>query len=171
MSACQATVDAFLARDFKNWIGLPAGCTERDITGEYAFSEGVGAARRGKAQVEYSFRVLSQPGFASGVEFHFSDDKLQFLETEFWSNDPDEYSRILALIGEPAHRLEFYWRDWCVPSGMRLWPRQGISAGLAAQTGLIVCMTVFPPCTREVFEQRYYQISGSREFRRSNQDG
>lgn len=171
MSACQTTVDAFLARDFKSWMGLPAGCAEQDITREYAFREGFGAARRGKAQVESRFKVLSHPGFASGVEFHFSDDKLQFLETEFWSNDPDEYSRIVALVGEPSHQLEFHWRDWCVPSGLRLWPQLGISAGLAEKTGLIVCITVFSPCTREVFEQRYYQTSGSREFRRSNRDG
>ncbi len=169
MSACQTTIDAFIGRDFKNWIGLPDGCVERDITKEYSFREGAGATLRGKTQVAYSFRVLSHPGFANGVEFYFSDDKLQFLETEFWSNDPDEYSRIVALVGEPAHRLDFHWRDWCIPSGICLWPRHGISAGLT-QTGLIVCMTVFPPCTREVFEQRYYQISGSREFRRPNYD-
>jgi hypothetical protein len=165
MSECKTNIDAFLAKDFKNWRGLPAGCLKQDIKLWYAFRDGVGSSRRGKAQIEYSFRALSHPGFTHGVEFHFGDDKLQLLETEFWSNNPDECSRLLMLIGEPEYRLNFYWRNWSVPSGLWLWPQQGISIGLAPETGLIVCMTVFPPCTREVYEQRYYQISGVREFR------
>jgi hypothetical protein len=165
MSECKNNIDAFLAKNFKNWRGLSAGCSEQDITRWYAFLDGFGVSRRGKAQIEYNFRVMSHPGFKSGVEFYFRDSKLQLLETEFWSNDSDECSRLLMLIGEPEHRLDLYWRDWSVPSGLWLWTHQGISIGLAPETRLIVYLTVFPPCTRETYEHSYYQISGTREFR------
>lgn len=130
MSLCKIRFDAFIARKFGDWSGLPSGCLENEIINWYPFIDGEGAARRGKSQVEYSFRVMSHPLLTQGIEFYFNNGRLKFLESGFWSNHQEECARLLKHLGEPDH-LDFYWRGSIVPSGLQLWPGQGIALGIS----------------------------------------
>jgi tetrahydromethanopterin S-methyltransferase subunit F len=166
MEECKARIDEFLGRDLSRWKGLPTGCLERDVTSWLSFLDGSGVARRGADSIEYTFRVLPHPAFLSGVSFYFDRGVLQLIETEYWSMDRGVCAATIAQVREPEQLLDLAWRDEIIPSGLRASPGKGIAIGVIPATGLIVTVTVFPPCSIQEFEARYHDTSLAREFDR-----
>src|SRR6266849_3051237 len=110
MDPCRKSIQQFLDRNIEHWTGLEAGCKEEDLTRWLAFNPGTGVTHRGTENVAYTFRSLSHSGFIEGVFFHFNQNLLSFLATDYWSFDQQECASLVRQLGEPAQRLDFYWR-------------------------------------------------------------
>ncbi|HEV7745423.1 MAG TPA: hypothetical protein VGO56_10545 [Pyrinomonadaceae bacterium] len=164
MDACQKNIQQFLDRQLEQWSGLVSGCQESNLQSWLAFKPGEGRTYLGTERVTYSFRSLSQPRFENGVFFYFQEDLLSFIATDHWSFDRQECVDLRQSLGEPAHRLDFYWRNLKIESGEFVYADKGISLGIVPDTELIVSVVVFPPCTLHDYKSKYYNITLAREF-------
>lgn len=67
-------------------------------------------------------------------------------------------------LGEPAHRLDFHWKNQKFSASEFVYTGKGISLSIIPETGVIASVQVFPPCAIEIYESRYYNSSPVREF-------
>jgi hypothetical protein len=164
MNICEQNIGQFLFRHLDQWSGLSANCKESEIIALFCFNEGEGVTHCGLKNVEYRFRSLPFKGFLQDVYFYFARDQLSHIATEFWSFDRRECADILRLLGEPAHRLEFAWKEQTLADSELLYPDKGIAIGVIPETGLIASVKVFCPCTEQVYKESYWNTKHSREF-------
>ena len=109
-------LDGYLQRDPEGWHGFPRA-SEADLASRYSFSPGEGRARRGLDRIDYRFRALKRPGFATPFVFYFAGDTLAFIETEFWSLDAELCAQTIAALGPPP---ETAW----MASSVKAWSHQ-----------------------------------------------
>jgi hypothetical protein len=164
MGICEQNIGQFLFRRIDQWAGLSASCKKSEVTALYSFNDGEGVTHCGLKNVECRFRSLTFKGFFQEIYFYFVRDQLSHMATEFWSFDRQECADILRLLGEPAHRLEFAWKEQTLANSELLYPDKGIALGVIPETSLIASVTVFPPCTKQVYKENYWNTKLSREF-------
>ena len=163
-SICEQNIRQFLARHIHQWAGLPANCKKSDITAIFPFNDGEGVAYFGTNNVKYQFRALSSERFSEEVFFYFLSIQLSHIATEYWSFDQRECADILRSLGKPMHRLDFFWKQRAIAGGELLYPDKGIAIGVIPETGLIALVTVFCPCTEDVYKESYWNTRHAREF-------
>lgn len=139
-------------------------CQESNLQTWLAFNPGEGRTHQGTGHVTYRFRSLSYRGFGERVLFYFDQDLLDLIATEYWSFDRQESVELVQQLGEPAHRLDLYWRNPQIAAGEFVYTDRGISLGIIPDTQLIVSVVVYPPCTLDYYKAKYYNITPAREF-------
>ncbi len=158
-------VGRLLERRLADWSGLGEGCREADLARSLPLREGEGMAHLGSGAEEYRFRVMAPPGFVDAVFLYFRGDVLALVRTDYWSLDAAECAALLEALGEPEHRMELVWKNDAIPDGDRVWPGRGIALGVIPETGIVVRVALFPPCTLADYEARYRSTEPVREFR------
>jgi hypothetical protein len=161
---CRKNIQQFLDRNLKQWNGLISGCQESTLQTWLPFNPGEGRTHLGAELVTYRFRLLSSPGFGAGVRFYFDQNLLALMGTEYWSFDRQECVKLVQQLGEPAYRLDLYWRNLQVEAGEFVYPDRGVSLGIIPDTQLIVSVAVYPPCTLNDYKAKYYNNTPVREF-------
>jgi hypothetical protein len=156
-------LDGYLQRDPEGWHGFPRA-SEADLASRYSFSPGEGRARRGLDRIDYRFRALKRPGFATPFVFYFAGDTLAFIETEFWSLDAELCAQTIAALGPPPERMDGFFRESMVASGEWLYPARGLALCVMPQTGLIARWTAFPPTSRDFYRGAIQITQPAREF-------
>ena len=164
MDASEQNIRRFLSRQIGQWTGLSSNGKKREIISAFSFNPGEGIAHCGTRNVDYEFRALPFEEFLEPVYFYFLRDQLSHIATEFWSFDHQECAQILRSLGSPPRSLNFTWRQQMIVDGELIYPDKGIAIGLIPDTGLIALVTVFSPCTLNVYKENYWNTNDAREF-------
>lgn len=165
MNACEENLRQFLSRRIEQWTGLNTNCEKSEVLALFAFNEGEGVAHYGTNNVEYQFRALRYEGFFEQVYFYFSGDQLSHIAAEFWSFDSQVCADILRHLGEPTDRVDFAWKERIIAGSEMLYSDRGLAVGLVPDTNLFGLVTVFPPCSVNVYRENYWNTKLAREFR------
>jgi hypothetical protein len=155
---------AVFASQICEWTGIRPDCTESEITAAFSFNAGEGVAHCGTEHIEYRFRSLPAEGFSEGVFFYFVGHCLSHISADYWSFDRRECSNIFRCLGVPSFRLRFAWKMQNIEGGEMLYPNNGIALGILQETGLIAMVRVFPRCSPETYQEKYWNILRAREF-------
>jgi hypothetical protein len=166
-NVCQQNIGVFLGRDIGQWSGLATGCRKEDLSAWLSFNAGEGRAVFGAKHVEYEFRTLTCDGFRENLTFYFRNEELSLIATEFWSFDSEESARLLQQLGDPTHRLDFFWRDEKIENGEWVYVDRGITLGVIPTTQLIAKVMVYPPGTLTDYKESYYDTTLVRELRKT----
>ncbi len=161
---CRTILEALLARRLDGWRGLAQGCRMEDVAHWLAFRAGAGRAFFGSDSVDYEFRALAQPGFASDVFFHSHAGVLELVTTDNWSLNHQACDAVRAALGDPQATFDFPWSGDVLADGAWVWPARGIEIAVVPATRAIVRLAVFPPCSVETYGRRYRKIAPAREF-------
>jgi hypothetical protein len=165
MSPCQAAIDCYLERRLRDWHGLPVDCLLTDLLSRYPFNDGEGEAELGELPVSYRFRTLSHPAFDHPVFFYAEQDRLSCISSEFWSLDASVSAATLGALGEPDDRLDATFRGTSHARADRVYAGRGLALFVNPESGFIVRLMGFPPCSVESYRERYRPTGIVREFR------
>jgi hypothetical protein len=164
-SPCQSAIDSYLERRLDDWRGLPGDCLLTDVLPRYPFTDGEGEAALGERPVSYRFHTLSYPAFDYPVFFYTEQDHLRCIVSEFWSLDAAASASALRALGEPDDRLDATFRNTRHVHADWVYAGQGLALFVNPDTGFIVRLMGFAPCSVETYRERYRPTGLLREFR------
>lgn len=162
---CPQTLAQFLSRDLAGWRGLTEGCSFQDVASCVPLLPGEGVARLGTDIVEYRFRAAETAGFTEPVRLYFQDDLLALVRSGVWSFDRAECARLLRELGDPPDRLDLSFAMGVIDDGSWVYANRGLTLGVIPDTGIIVSVAAYPPCTLDAFIRRLDDREPPREFR------
>jgi hypothetical protein len=162
--SCKKAINRFLLKQVDRWTGLPDACKRADLEANFVFQEGTGTLYAGMETIKYSYTALKHEGFESSVFFNFSDDRLCFITTEYWSFSVAVCNDIIDKVEQPEHHLDFYWRNQCIKDGEWVYPHKGITLCIIPETGLIAKVIVYPICDIDLYKRKYYHEDQGEEF-------
>ena len=167
MNDCIANIELILNKDLQNWKGLEEQCDRTQLEAQFNFNEGEGVYQRIHAENSYQtrFKTLSLPSFEEPLFFHYQEDTLFFITTEFWSLDASECKKLLDFFGKPEAKLEYRAEEFVEGEKEWVYPLLGISLALNAEEEMIIRLMFFAPCTLEKYKAFYYQQNEYREFK------
>src|ERR1700690_2319611 len=103
MSTCESVFQAFGARRFADWNGLPRNCNMSQLAAAVPWQmAGEGSGRIGRRSAQY--RMLEVDGYPHAVRAWFGAGALLMLDAEY----PDPSNTLaaeIASLGEPEARL------------------------------------------------------------------
>lgn len=143
---------AFAAGDLATWTGLPAGCTDRDLTAEFSGGGGPGGDGR-LSHVPAKFRTYSAGDPQRPIQAWFDGSDNAFLITWIAPTVVGDVDALLSTLGEPEHKLApgiGYHADahqWIYASrGLTLWVRE--------RRNEIARVAMYRPTTAADYENR-----------------
>ena len=161
-TSCESAIRIFVARDFRNWTGLPATCTLEQVT-QHAplLNEGVGLARLGRTKRQ--FRMLTVPDYDHAVRVWLDGPRALMLDVQTPKFTSD-VAVVLNELGEPEAKLDYVWGTLPVAAGELVYPKRGLSL-FAAPTGLAIFhLAAFSPTTVDEYVENYRLHLGKKPF-------
>jgi hypothetical protein len=158
---CRAAVQRFLAKDLREWRGLPQPCPDPVVAGwfepgEAAVGEllGEGAATLGTDLVEYRYLAVEVGAFPQPVRLYLRHGGLAVVRAELWTLGQAGGTEPVDL-GEPAERVDLVWRQQVIPGAEHVYADRGLALGVLPATGAIVTAAGFAPCGVQDYQRRY----------------
>ncbi|MDX2304009.1 MAG: hypothetical protein NW226_14480 [Microscillaceae bacterium] len=164
MTNCLEDIRLIQQKNLLDWKGLRSPCLRSEIEAHFNFEPGEGRHIQPKNGYETRFNSLILPNFEEPLFFHYHQDTLVYLMTDYWSFDEDECRKIIKKLGTPEAKLDFAWHEFILKKKEWVYPERGLSLALNEDEKLIIQVFFFPPCTLEYYEQYYHRQSEYREF-------
>ena len=161
---CRTALEAYVARDFDAWVGLPRGCGVSDVerAGIRLAGGAFGSLGSSHRQVEYHVAAL---GPAAGPSRVWNlDGELVLLDTDM----PAVEGAAAALqdaLGPPERRLDAEWDVLTLEGGEWVWPARGLAAVVNEPAGAIIRLAGFTPVPFGEYVEVLRRAGGVREFR------
>lgn len=151
---CRIALQLFAEKQFVNWRGLPRGCSLTDVTAMFSLlNQGVGVGHLGRRQRQVEFRMLQIKGYQRTVRAWFDAKQLAMLDAEHPGLE-QQLSSVLASLGEPEAKLDFYWDVLEIKKGELVYASRGITFFTDPSDHRVLRLLVFPPTTLDDYIEK-----------------
>src|SRR5271166_1633336 len=121
-SACQEALGRFAEQHFEHWAGLPTDCSSAEVLARFGqLNDGVGRGMLGSEVAQ--FMMVLVPAYPEPVRVWYRAEHIVLLDTAY----PDFLAGTVVALGEPAVRLDYYWKRLLIPNGQWVYPSRGLA--------------------------------------------
>jgi|SRR5687767_9636821 len=161
---CRIALQMFAEKRFVNWRGLPQGCVLTDVAAMFSLSnQGVGAGHLGRRQRQVEFRMFQVKGYQRPVRAWFDSTQLTMLDAEHPGLE-QQLPGVLASLGEPEAKLDFYWDVVEIKKGELVYASRGITFFTDPTDNQVLRLLVFPATTIEDYIEKFRLEFRMQEF-------
>ena len=161
---CRIALQLFAEKQFVNWRGLPQGCSLADVTTMFSLAnKGVGSGHLGRSQRQVEFRMLQVKGYKHPVRAWFDSTKLAMLDAEHPGLE-QQLSSVLASLGEPEAKLDFYWDIVEIEKGELVYASRGITFFTDPTDNQVLRLLVFPATSFQDYVEKFRLQFRMQEF-------
>jgi len=147
-SPCQDALKRFAQQHFEQWTGLPTNCSLVEVLAQFKrLNNGVGYGTLGTEPAQFLMVVV--PNYPEPVRVWYRSEQVVLLDVAY----PDFLKGKVAALGEPAARLDYYWKRLLIPGGLWVFPSKGLALYVNSANGALIHLTVFSPTTLEQYQQ------------------
>jgi len=161
---CEQALEAYVARRFASWSGLPRGCRIDDLERAGIAVGGVGSGHLGASRRQVEVRIAALGDANGPSRVWLADGEIVLLDTEMPVVEGGS-AALQDALGPPEHRLDAAWDVLTLPDGEWVWPSRGAVAVVNEPTGAIVRLAAFAPVIMDVYVDELRRAGGVREIR------
>ena len=148
-AACVTVLRRLSIGDFKNWTGLPGGCTSKEV--QLVLSGGESSAIGRISDRSTQFRVYESPQHSEVIQVWFDDADRVLLITLVAPTIKGDVNALLRTLGPPERKLEpsvGHHAD----AHQWIYAGRGITLYVRERSNEIARVAVYPPTTVEQYE-------------------
>ena len=167
MPSCESVLQAFGARQFADWNGLPRDCKMSQLATAFPTQmAGESSGRIGRRSAQY--RMLDVDGYPHAVRAWFAAGTLLMLDSEY--PDPSNTLGVeIESLGEPEARLDCWWDVLSLKGAEWVYASRGLAALINPDNRIVLRLLVFPPASLSEYENSYRIDWRSIEFQETEQ--
>jgi hypothetical protein len=150
---CLEALDAFAAKDFESWHGLPSACTVAEALRVFAAQDDwIGEAKLGLEAVSRSYRFCGAARYESPLRVWFQGSEILMVEAEAPLDDLP-LQTLTAQLGAPTAKLDTYFGVVKVKQGEWVYAERGIALSIDSSGASLSRICVFAPTTLEQYRR------------------